>query len=345
MGKKDKQKKGGSTHGSLQDQLLSKGLARKNQIPKEKVIPRPQFSQTKDDMFNIDQTRLPKDTQDVLKNTEPDNFALKLNRRILFKPDKEGQSPKPVLFKKKTKYDVEYRVSFQFNPEHIKEISNRQLFAIQQLELECSVMEFSIDWRLIVGLGIESVYETSMTLHHVHGFPYIPASAVKGTVRNLITAEVFGEKVDHDGKTILDLKHAEERAADNQYFRYLFGTTDVAGKIRFFDAFPVTDPKIDTDIMNPHFGDYYGDQANIQPPADYLTPVPLPFLTIKDTIYRFVIGVRKDDNVVVHDVAIGQGVSLLEAASRWLENALTGQGIGAKTAVGYGYLSLQSRSS
>lgn len=34
--------------------------------------------------------------------------------------------------------------------------------------------------RLIVGLGTESTLDTSITLHRPHGFPYIPASALKG---------------------------------------------------------------------------------------------------------------------------------------------------------------------
>ncbi len=34
--------------------------------------------------------------------------------------------------------------------------------------------------RLVVGLGTESTLETSITLHRLHGFPYIPASALKG---------------------------------------------------------------------------------------------------------------------------------------------------------------------
>src|SRR6185369_614959 len=34
--------------------------------------------------------------------------------------------------------------------------------------------------RLIVGLGVESVLETSITLHRTYGVPYLPGSALKG---------------------------------------------------------------------------------------------------------------------------------------------------------------------
>ncbi|HWR29215.1 MAG TPA: type III-B CRISPR module RAMP protein Cmr6 [Negativicutes bacterium] len=325
-------------HGSIHEQLLNMGYAAPDQVidASENLV---QQNAQIQEMFNIGQTRLPRDTRDVLGNTEPENFALKLNRQVFWCQDKK-KTQKPILFKKEK--DSTYRVRFEFDRTLIKEISERQLSAIQNLGLKCNVMDFKIDWRLVVGLGNESVYETSMTLHHVYGFPYIPASAVKGVVRSWIITELFGEHVGADGKQILDFKHAEERAMKNNGFRDLFGDTDVAGKISFFDAFPVTVPKIDIDIMNPHYGEYYADQAGLTAPADYLTPVPIPFLTVKDAIYRFVLGVRTDANDVMRDDSLnGQGCSSLEVASKWLENALTKHGIGAKTAVGYGYMTLQ----
>ena len=341
MSKKKGQSKGLGEHSSLQDQLVGKGLALQEQIPEAREPVRPPYQQAHD-MFSIDQTRLPRDTREVLNDIEPDNFALKLNRRVWFQEEKRKQ--KPVLYKKIEKNGIcsAYSMSFNFDLKRIKEISDRHLYTIQNTGLECRVVEFSINWRLVVGLGNESVYETSMTLHHVYGFPYIPGSAVKGVLRSWMITELFGEKKDDDGKRTLDLKHAEARALDEEGFRNIFGDTEVAGKIRFFDAFPITAPKVDTDIMNPHFGDYYGDQTNAKPPADYLTPVPLPFLTVKETIYRFIIGVRKEDNVVMHG-DIGQDSSRLEVANRWLEKALTCHGIGAKTSVGYGYMTPQRR--
>ncbi len=47
---------------------------------------------------------------------------------------------------------------------------------------------------MIVGLGNESVYDTSMTLHHMYGIPFIPASAIKGVIRSWIIAEMFGDE-------------------------------------------------------------------------------------------------------------------------------------------------------
>ncbi len=44
-------------------------------------------------------------------------------------------------------------------------------------------MKFKTSSRLIVGLGISSVLETSIKLHHIYGIPYISASAIKGVLR------------------------------------------------------------------------------------------------------------------------------------------------------------------
>ena len=80
--------------------------------------------------------------------------------------------------------------SFLYQPDsffgglHFGQIVTRHHHGIEALNLSLSSCEGTIDWRLIVGLGNESVYDTSMTLHHVYGIPYIPASAVKGVVRS-----------------------------------------------------------------------------------------------------------------------------------------------------------------
>jgi len=68
-------------------------------------------------------------------------------------------------------------------------------------------------------------------------------------------------------------------------------------------------------------------------------PVPLPFLTVKETTYRFILGIKKHENVVIQGSRIaGDGISLLNAVSKRLAEALTMHGIGAKTAAGYGYM-------
>lgn len=338
MSKKSNQKKKEGTHGSFKEQFASQGLIPQDQVDKTKESACAESYQHPK-KCEIEMTRLPQNTRDVLLNAGhevPDNFALRLNRWVCFEKDKE----KPSL----PKYS-EKNGSPCFALKYVKGLADKQLAAIRESGLKLEKIEFSIDWRLVVGLGNESVYETSMTLHHVYGFSYIPGSAVKGILRSWIITEVFG-KIDYSDSVKKDgLTGAEARALDDEGFRAIFGDTKQVGKIKFFDACPTTKPEIDTDIMNPHFGDYYGDQAGATPPADYLTPVPVSFLTVKNTSFRFVLGINEKENSdTPEDSRLGQGIMLLDVAGRWLKKALTEHGIGAKTAVGYGLMESASKS-
>jgi CRISPR-associated protein Cmr6 len=57
----------------------------------------------------------------------------------------------------------------------------------------------------------------------------------------------------------------EAKALKDKDFVYIFGDEDNAGKIIFFDAFPIEKPTISVDVMNPHYSDYYSEINNLQP--------------------------------------------------------------------------------
>src|SRR2546423_835407 len=95
------------------------------------------------------------------------------------------------------------------------------------------------EWRMVVGLGGESILETDLTLHHLYGIPYIPGSALKGLTRAYMTGEVFPSK---------DIEH------DNEVVKHIFGTQKEAGSVIFFDAMPIDGKATDVlDIMNSHY--------------------------------------------------------------------------------------------
>src|SRR5256714_2429759 len=95
------------------------------------------------------------------------------------------------------------------------------------------------EWRMVVGLGGETVLETDLTLHHLYGIPYIPGSALKGLTRAYVTGEVFPSK---------DIEH------DNEVVKHIFGTQKEAGSVIFFDAMPIDGKATDVlDIMNSHY--------------------------------------------------------------------------------------------
>ena len=127
------------------------------------------------------------------------------------------------------------------------------------------VLKMNLDWRMAHGLGHENVYETAITLHHIYGIPYIPASSLKGVVRSWIITTAFEKNEVNQ----IDLAKAEQRALQDKTFCDIFGCDDKSyyqearkGQVLFFDAFPLNPPQIKVDVMNPHYGPYYNDSSN-----------------------------------------------------------------------------------
>ncbi len=167
--------------------------------------------------------------------------------------------------------------------------------------------------RMVLGLGDESVLETSVTLHHTYGVPYIPGSALKGV------AACFARQ--HLG---------DEWAPGAEAYKIVFGDTEAAGCVTFFDAFPVPsggrdDPFLHPDVMTVHHPSYYRGQD--APPADWDSPTPIPFLSAIGTYL----------------VALAGPPAWVDAAFEILEHALPHLGVGAKTSSGYGRLRLEPR--
>ncbi len=122
----------------------------------------------------------------------------------------------------------------------------------------------------------------------------------------------------------------EGRTDDDPELVAVFGTTEQAGCVIFFDAIPLEVPKFQLDIMNPHYPNYYDNRGvssqKPAPPADWDSPRPVFFLTVSETPYLFAIAARSE-----------QGNRLLDLAEKWLKGALRELGIGAKTSADYGY--------
>jgi CRISPR-associated protein Cmr6 len=251
------------------------------------------------DSFDITKTKIPKNTREILKDFKYiDNFHLKLNRFSKFDEDKgyklQNQNISETFFNKNWNF-------------YQSKITN-YYEEIQQLNLNFSnLIKLKTDYRLLIG-SEQSIYETSIRLHHIYGIPYIPSSAIKGVVRSYFIEKYF-----------YDEENNEQEALKDDDFKNYFGTQEQEGKIIFFDAFPISQPKIKVDIMNPHYGHYYNDG---EAPTDTKNPIPINFLTIEDTIFQFLIGFKDE----VDSGFIGL-----------FKEALTNHGIGAKTAVGYGY--------
>ena len=153
------------------------------------------------------------------------------------------------------------------------------------------------DTPLVCGLGATHVLETSLTLHHIWGVPYIPGSSLKGVCRqvafwNLVDGKNFSENELEN----FQKKFYGELAIDNEdmlVYQLLFGAQDFKGLLLFLDAYPECENNqkiFILDVMNPHYSSYYGDKDGKIPPADWENPTPIFFLTVKEGVkFRFVV--------------------------------------------------------
>lgn len=233
-----------------------------------------------------------------LQKTETTNAGLWLDKfiREQARTDKESRQ---VLVKEV----AEIRA-----PEDYSHWFERWRRALQDYGAECR--EATVQGRMALGLGEESVLETAITLHHTYGVPYIPGSALKGLVASFARQHL-----------------GNDWQVDTPAYVMVFGDTKNAGYVTFFDALPLPNSAnsaaLHTDVVTVHHKSYY--QLNsIVPPADWDDPNPVPFLS---TTGKYLI-------------TLAGPPPWVSAAFKILEHALAHAGIGAKTSSGYGRLTL-----
>lgn len=162
---------------------------------------------------------------------------------------------------------------------------------------------FTTTARFVTGLGRSHPVENGFAWHPTLGTPYLAGSSVKGLVRAWATTD------------------AEPRPDPGTLGR-LLGSPEKAGTVCFLDAAPIAPVRLEADVMTPHYAGWSAED----PPGDWRSPNPIPFLTTADGM-PFLFGIiplrlSSDDD--------------LEVVSGWLRSALENAGGGAKTAVGYG---------
>ncbi|HLH60324.1 MAG TPA: type III-B CRISPR module RAMP protein Cmr6 [Ktedonobacteraceae bacterium] len=188
---------------------------------------------------------------------------------------------------------------------------------IQELEsLGAKKREAHVKTRMIVGLGDESVLETSVTLHKTYGVPYIPGSALKG-----LAASYARQRLTEDWQK------------GREAYQVIFGDPDEAGYITFFDALYIPEPGtkkrvLYPDVISTHHQKYYQNFA--QTPADWDDPIPIPFLTATG-----------DYMIALAAPELNERDAWIEKTFTILKYALADMGIGAKTSSGYGRLELK----
>lgn len=276
---------------------------------------------------------LPKDTEELLPSVLNESDFKNFNFSYLFNL--------PMIFPQRGKIGIhlnEEIEKFKWSKEWVKHISDRITYFVEQLEKDGfskGSIQLNLSWRMVIGLGASHPQETSMTLHHIYGIPYIPGSAVKGVTRHWIVkkfSEKYATTFSTDFQTAVDkiLKALEkgeilELEINNTRFEdamKIFGTQDQSGEVVFFDACPVGEINLKIDVMTPHYPGYYSKQIE---PADWQSPNSIKFLTVEKTRFQFYLVSKKENE------------GSLKKALIWLKESLNQFGIGAKTSIGYGY--------
>lgn len=239
----------------------------------------------------------PKDTRDVFIKY----FNQAKNPGLLFDRFTDAYLGNWTLDIKKTCFEMIQKIPYDADFLSYLKLRQESLFKV----MKAKYFFAQPDWRFISGLGSQHPLEVGFTFHRIYGIPIIAGSSLKGLARAYAD---FGLKV---AKDELDV---------------VFGNQDKAGSAIFFDALPVDPPKLELDVMNPHYPDWYQSQ---EPPSNWQSPNPIFFLTVgKDTEFRFAVGERGKDGQIARDKAY-----------YWLKEALREMGVGAKTSAGYGYFS------
>lgn len=179
--------------------------------------------------------------------------------------------------------------------------------------MQVVTIEFEPEGALITGTGAGGIRDVGIELHGTYGWPVLTASTIKGV------AHAYARDV---------------RAMPSTALEHFFGAprpgvpgTAAQGSVMFYDALPGADGvTIAEHVLTPHARDYHtghGTQDQRPPPAEYLNPVPIPFLAIeKGTFVVHLLALQADTNEVADLVTAAVGDI----------------GVGAKTAAGYGYL-------
>ena len=208
-----------------------------------------------------------------------------------------------------------------------------------------SITVAKLEGRLALNLADGLLQNAGICLDRLFGLPYIPGSAVKGVCRHAALAELKAAQAAERTRLFLLFRRVFG-TADNDFdngdlgpFRSLLGglPKNQRGGITFLPAHPVDDAKVVVDLTNVHYPVYYGGERKrgIQPgKSESLAdekPQPNPFPAVES-------GARFAFLLVMN--GMDEDPSLLMASDAWLKQALTIRGLGAKTASGYGWFSV-----
>jgi CRISPR-associated protein Cmr6 len=230
----------------------------------------------------------------------------------------------------------------------LERLGNQGCYVLDRLSLKTH-------WRLVSGLGIAHPFETGYVFDRTYGVPYLPGSSIKGAARAWAEERrnngdpCWGSTQNDD--TVLDAVFGPELSEQRTG-----AFTPAQGAVIFFDAYPSAWPKLEVDVLNPHYKEYYEGkklkdpatgQERPMPPADWLSPVPIYFLTVgPGQTFEFAVAVKKPvPQKTLEAARVSDAADLARKALLAVQGAAQELGLGGKTAVGYGYFTASKQPS
>ena len=204
--------------------------------------------------------------------------------------------------------------------------------------------------RLLVHLGRASVLENvGLCADRTTGLPWIPGTALKGVLSTWALWEGYFGRAGTLGEIQMPPKPGGRPGETLSLTRAwvatngpdrsdlasrIFGDdsptgSERAGGVVFVGGFPDSCPKLGLDIVNPHYDEdrdpRTGSVVTVRDKRNLTSNI---FLALEPgTVWHFVFYLRPGGSA---------HAALLCRTERWLKKALTGLGVGAKTAAGFG---------
>lgn len=165
-----------------------------------------------------------------------------------------------------------------------------------------------IEGRMFIGLATGGAIETGVSTQHTYGMPMIAGSAVKGV------AHAYAESIGLNADVLAVLFGEDEESAQKD------GRVAGSGCLVWHDAWwypnDNTLPFV-AEVVTVHHQDYYGGSGEA---TDFDSPIPNQQVAVQGSFYFVIEGDAQWTNF----------------AKNLLEQAVEYQGLGAKTAAGYG---------
>lgn len=199
---------------------------------------------------------------------------------------------------------------------HPKPVSFQRSWLRDVPEAKIQIFQLRTASRLIVGSATGTLENAGCTLHPRFGFPIIPGSALKGIALDAAASANL------PSSSIVKIFGSEPNA-----------DPPARGAVCFVDAHAILDPAeidLEADVLTPHYRDYYNRTRNLMA-LDEEAPNPIAFPVVRaGVLFEFVLILSAVDDISAEQAGV------LQKAADALKQGLCKNGVGARTASGYG---------